>query len=62
VTKIRFVGNVFSRHLFGCVGSWGVWFPRGRPTDGWRRSGNRVLETRADIDSRNPTSNGRACV
>jgi hypothetical protein len=62
VTRIRFVDNVFSRRLFGCVGSWGVWFPRGRPTDGWRRSGNRVLETRADIDRRNPTSNGHPCV
>ena len=62
VTDIRFVDNVFSRQLFGCVGRWGVWFPRGQPTDGWHRSGNRVLETGGDIDSRNPSYRGRACV
>jgi hypothetical protein len=61
VTGVRFVGNVFSRHLFGCVGYYGVWFPRGRPTDGWHRDGNRVLETGANIDRRNPTYRGRVC-
>jgi hypothetical protein len=55
------VDNVFSTHLFPCVGSWGVWFPRGAPTDGWRRSGNRVLETGQSLDSGNPTVGGRVC-
>jgi hypothetical protein len=61
VTNIRFVDNVFSRRLFGCVGSYGVWFPRGAPTDGWNRSGNKVLETGQRIDGRNPTYRGRTC-
>jgi hypothetical protein len=61
VTKVSFVNNVFSRHLFGCVGYWGVWYPRGKPTDGWRRSGNVVLETGAKIDTRNPSSGGHVC-
>jgi hypothetical protein len=61
VTNTRFVDNVFSRRLFGCVGSYGVWFPRGRPTDGWHRSGNKVLETGQRIDSRNPTYQGNPC-
>lgn len=62
VTDVRFVDNVFSRRLHGCVGSYGVWFPRGRPTDGWDRDGNHVLETGSDIDTRNPSFQGRACV
>ena len=61
VTNVRFTGNVFSKHLYGCVGFWGVWYPRGRPSDGWRRSGNTVLETAANIDHRNPSSNGHVC-
>lgn len=61
VTDIRFVDNVFSKHLFDCVGYYGVWFPRGKPSDGWSRSGNYVLETGVKIDSRNPSSGGRLC-
>lgn len=61
VRDVQFRGNVFSRRLFGCVGYYGVWFPRGRPTDGWHRSGNRVLETGQRIDDRNPSSGGRTC-
>lgn len=61
VTGVRFVDNVFSRRLFGCVGNWGVWFSRGRPTDGWHRTGNRVLETRASVDRGNPSYQGRSC-
>jgi hypothetical protein len=61
VTDITFTDNVFSRRLFGCVGYYGVWFPRGRPTDGWHRTGNKVLETRQDVDGRNPTYQGRTC-
>lgn len=61
VTNVRFGGNVFSTRLFGCVGYYGVWFPRGAPTDGWRRSGNSVLETGANVDGTNPTYAGRSC-
>jgi hypothetical protein len=61
VTNIAFTGNRFSTALFGCVGYFGVWFPRGAPTDGWRRSGNTVLETSADVDSGNPSYQGRPC-
>ena len=61
VTNIRFVNNKFSNVHYGCVGNWGVWFPRGAPTDGWRRTGNTVLETGQNVDSGNPTYNGRTC-
>jgi hypothetical protein len=61
VERVTFTDNVFSTHLYGCVGRWGVWFTRGAPTDGWRRNGNRVLETRADIDHRNPVNGGTPC-
>lgn len=61
VTNIRITNNVFSTVHFGCVGYWGVWFPRGAPTDGWNRSGNTVWETGAKIDSGNPTYKGNPC-
>jgi len=61
VTNIRFTSNVFSTVHYACVGNWGVWFPRGAPTDGWRRSGNVVLETRQAIDGGNPTTGGQTC-
>ena len=61
VRDVDFVGNVFSAIHYGCVGYWGVWYPRGSPTDGWSRSGNYVLETGQRIDSRNPTYDGRLC-
>ncbi|MFC4782994.1 hypothetical protein ACT8ZV_00850 [Nocardioides sp. MAHUQ-72] len=61
VEDVRFVDNVFSRHLFGCVGYYGVWFPRGEPTDGWRRHGNTVLETGSRIDRENPSYRRRPC-
>ncbi len=61
VTDITFSDNVFSTRLFECVGFWGVWFPRGSPTDGWRRSGNSVLETKQDVDAGNPSASGRTC-
>lgn len=68
VTGIHFVDNAFSTFAAGCVGKYGVWFNRpswapyqGGPTDGWHRSGNRVLETSEDIDSTNPYSNGALC-
>jgi hypothetical protein len=68
VTGIRFTSNVFSTYASGCVGKYGVWFDRpawspyhGGPTDGWHRSGNRVLETGEEIDSHNPSSNGSLC-
>lgn len=61
VTNIRFTNNVFSTVHFACVGNYGVWFPRGAPSDGWKRSGNVVLETKQNIDSQNPTVGGRLC-
>jgi hypothetical protein len=61
VTNIRFTDNKFSNVHYGCVGYWGVWFPRGAPTDGWRRTGNVLLETGADLDTGNPTVNGSPC-
>jgi hypothetical protein len=61
VTDTHFVDNVFSRHLFGCVGFFGIWFPRGRPSDGWHRSGNRLLETGGNVDRGNPSYRGRSC-
>jgi hypothetical protein len=61
VTNISFTSNVFSTHLYGCVGYYGVWYPRGKPTDTWKRSGNRVLETGASVDAGNPTYQGHRC-
>jgi hypothetical protein len=61
VKRIYFRDNVFSRYLFGCVGYWGVWYPRGHPTDGWHRSGNHLLDSGANIDNHNPSSHGRSC-
>jgi hypothetical protein len=61
VTNISFTNNKFSTVHYGCVGSYGVWFTRGAPTDQWRRSGNVVLETGQNIDNTNPTSGGRTC-
>jgi len=48
------------------VRAFGVWFERtwapfGGPTDGWRRHGNRVLETGQDVDSANPSGAGLSC-
>ncbi len=61
VTNIRILNNKFSNARYPCVGNWGVWFPRGAPTDGWRRSGNVVLETQQNIDSTNPIVGGWEC-
>ena len=61
VTDIRFLNNKFSNARYSCVGNWGVWFPRGAPTDGWQRLGNIVLETQQNIDSSNPIVNGWEC-
>ncbi|MDH4364290.1 MAG: hypothetical protein OEY70_09440, partial [Acidimicrobiia bacterium] len=56
VTNISFTNNVFSTYVHGCVGKWGVWYTTnnaygGGPTDGWHRSGNKVLETGASLDN-----------
>jgi hypothetical protein len=61
VTNVTFADNVFSTRLYGCVGGYGVWYTRGAPTDGWHRTGNTVLETGANIDSGNPSNQGRPC-
>ncbi|MEP6799742.1 MAG: hypothetical protein ABI890_16415 [Lapillicoccus sp.] len=61
LTNVTFTDNVFSTVHYGCVGSYGVWFTRGAPTDGWRRTGNTVLETGEKIDAGNPHTGGRLC-
>jgi hypothetical protein len=61
VTNIRILNNKFSNGRYSCVGFWGVWYPRGAPTDGWNRLGNVVLETQQNIDSSNPIVNGSEC-
>jgi len=61
VTNVSFTNNRFSTVHYGCVGYWGVWFPRGAPSDGWRRSGNVVLESGQKVDTGNPTNNGVPC-
>jgi len=61
VLDIRLFNNRFSTVHYPCVGRWGVWFVRGEPTDGWKRSGNAVLETGANIDTSNPFVNGIEC-
>lgn len=61
LTSVVFTDNVFSTVHYGCVGSYGVWFPRGAPTDGWKRSGNLVLETGQNLDEANPSYQGRTC-
>ncbi len=61
LTNVAFTNNVFSTVHYGCVGSYGVWYPRGAPSDGWRRSGNFVLETGQKVDGGNPSYQGRVC-
>ena len=61
VTNIRFLNNKFSTVYYPCVGYWGIWYPRGAPTDHWMRKGNIVLETWQNVDTGNPTVNGVVC-
>ncbi|TPG18966.1 right-handed parallel beta-helix repeat-containing protein [Pedococcus bigeumensis] len=61
VTRVSYTNNVFSTSRYGCVGQWGVWYTRGKPTDGWNRTGNYVLETGQKIDSANPSVSGQLC-
>jgi hypothetical protein len=61
VTNIVHTNNRFSTAIFPCAGYWGVWYPRGAPTDGWHRSGNMILETGENVDFSNPHVNGRLC-
>ncbi len=72
MTNVRFTNNKFSNVDSGCVGDYGVWFFRsswtyqGGPTGNWGangnvRSGNKVVETGASVDSGNPTVNGVLC-
>lgn len=61
VTNVRFTNNRFSNSRYDCVGAYGVWFTRGAPSDGWRRSGNRLLETGQNLDNNNPIVNGWEC-
>ncbi len=53
-TNIRFINNAFSTIYYPYVGYWGVWFPRGQPTDKWIRMGNYVVETGENIDEKQP--------
>jgi hypothetical protein len=68
VTGIQFTSNDFSTYASGCVGAYGAWFTRptwapyqGGPTDGWHRSGNKVLETGEMIDAGNPHKGSYLC-
>jgi hypothetical protein len=61
VTNVSFTNNRFSNSRYACVGDFGVWFTRGAPTDGWRRSGNVLLETGQNLDTKNPVVNGWEC-
>ena len=61
VTNITFTNNRFSNSRYACVGSYGVWFTRGAPSDGWHRSGNVLLETGQNLDNNNPIVNGWEC-
>lgn len=61
VTNVSFTNNRFSNSRYACVGNWGVWFTRGAPSDGWSRSGNTLLETGQNLDSKNPIVNGWEC-
>lgn len=61
VTNITFTDNRFSNSRYACVGSYGVWYTRGAPSDGWRRSGNVLLETGQNLDGNNPVVNGWEC-
>lgn len=66
VTNVNFKNNSFSTIFNTCVGfgpGWdgAVWFRVG-PSDGWRRTGNKVLETGENIDGGNPhSSSGSQC-
>ncbi len=65
-SNIVFKNNRFSTIFNNCVGfgpGWDgmIWFRVG-PTDGWRRTGNTVIETGENIDNGNPhLSNGSVC-
>jgi hypothetical protein len=61
VTNIVHTDNRFSTAIFPCAGQFGVWYPRGAPTDGWHRSGNTILETGENVDSSNPHVKGGLC-
>lgn len=67
VTNVRFENNTFSTRVSKCVGKYFVWYSRpqylygGGPTDGWKRSGNVVLETGENVDAGNPHVDGQPC-
>jgi|GEM_PF-1789682 len=61
VSNIRILNNKFSNARYDCVGNYGVWYPRGAPSDEWRRAGNVLLETGQDLDFQNPIVNGWEC-
>lgn len=61
VTNIFHTNNRFSTALYPCAGRYGVWYPRGAPSDGWHRSGNKILETDESVDLSNPHVKGQLC-
>ena len=61
VTNITHTNNRFSTAIYPCAGHYGVWYPRGAPSDGWRRSGNTILETGENVDFSNPHVDGQLC-
>jgi hypothetical protein len=61
VTNVVHTNNRFSTVLYPCAGHFGVWYPRGAPTDGWHRAGNMILETGENVDSSNPHVSGKVC-
>lgn len=61
VTNVIHTNNRFSTVLYPCAGRFGVWYPRGAPTDEWHRTGNMILETGENVDASNPHVNGELC-
>ncbi|MDB5184303.1 MAG: clumping factor [Candidatus Saccharibacteria bacterium] len=59
-TNINIDNNRFSNYFYECIGTHGLYFYNtaqpylGGPTDGWRRSGNTVIEKGLNVDSGNP--------
>ena len=61
VTNIRILNNKFSTIHYPCGGYFGIWFPRGSPSDHWMRKGNFMLENWQNVDAGNPSVNGVPC-
>ncbi|MEM8924261.1 MAG: hypothetical protein AAGD35_12235 [Actinomycetota bacterium] len=61
VSNITFTDNRFSTRADVCVGDWGPWYHDtglsydAGPSDGWKRSGNIIIETGQNVDGGNHT-------